>query len=297
MWPRLVPHELLHDLYGARSADRRRPGGGILSADECALLHRPRSASFDDVPWTAADAALVDEARHLLGPRQGGADDAIRRYGHIVVDEVQDLSALQLRMLARRSISGSMTVVGDIAQATAPVVGHHLGRRHPAPPGGQAAPHRGAHRELPDPGRGPRGGGPGAGRRRTGARGPEAGAPDRPRAPPGGRGPGGAGAATRAAAGGHGGPGGRRGAGRGGGTGAWPCWPRRRSSTTWRRPWWRRDCPLTRAEAPAAQPDRAGHPAAGRRGPRPGVRRRPGRRAGRPSPGRRPEGCARSTSP
>ncbi|HLH47431.1 MAG TPA: ATP-binding domain-containing protein, partial [Acidimicrobiales bacterium] len=39
-------------------------------------------------------------------------------YGHVVVDEAQDLSPMQLRMLARRSLSGSMTVVGDIAQAT-----------------------------------------------------------------------------------------------------------------------------------------------------------------------------------
>jgi DNA helicase IV len=44
----------------------------------------------------------------------------MRSFGHIVVDEVQDLSPMQLRMLARRSISGSMTVVGDIAQATGP---------------------------------------------------------------------------------------------------------------------------------------------------------------------------------
>ncbi|MGB7053591.1 MAG: UvrD-helicase domain-containing protein [Acidimicrobiales bacterium] len=118
MWPRLSPHELLHDLYGApplvAAASR-----GILDDDEQALLYRPRSTSFDDVEWTAADAALVDEARHLLGPRHAGADD-VRRYGHIVVDEVQDLSPMQLRMLTRRSLSGSMTVVGDIAQATAP---------------------------------------------------------------------------------------------------------------------------------------------------------------------------------
>jgi DNA helicase IV len=39
-------------------------------------------------------------------------------YGHIVVDEAQDLSPMQLRMLARRSPRGSMTVLGDIAQAT-----------------------------------------------------------------------------------------------------------------------------------------------------------------------------------
>ena len=41
-----------------------------------------------------------------------------RSYGHIVVDEVQDLSPMELRMVGRRSLSGSMTLVGDIAQAT-----------------------------------------------------------------------------------------------------------------------------------------------------------------------------------
>ena len=138
MWPRLSPHELLHDLYGAPpliAAAAR----GILSTEEQALLKRPRSSSFDDVAWTAADAALVDEARHLLGPRTGGADEALRKYGHIVVDEVQDLSPMQLRMLTRRSLAGSMTVVGDIAQATAPWapsswddIVEHLPRRRPA---------------------------------------------------------------------------------------------------------------------------------------------------------------------
>ncbi len=136
MWPRLSPHELLHDLFGARplvAAAAR----GMLSPEEQELLYRPRSASFDQVAWTPADAALVDEARHLLGPRQGGNDDVVRQYGHIVVDEVQDLSPMQLRMVARRSLSGSMTVVGDIAQATAPwspgswsdIVAHLPGRR------------------------------------------------------------------------------------------------------------------------------------------------------------------------
>ncbi|MDP9073749.1 MAG: ATP-binding domain-containing protein, partial [Actinomycetota bacterium] len=37
---------------------------------------------------------------------------------HIVVDEAQDLSPMQLRMLGRRSLSASITIVGDIAQAT-----------------------------------------------------------------------------------------------------------------------------------------------------------------------------------
>jgi DNA helicase IV len=138
MWPRLSPHELLHDLFGAppliAAASR-----GVLSAEEQALLHRPRSTSFEEVAWTPPDAALVDEARHLLGSRNGGTDDGVRKYGHIVVDEVQDLSPMQLRMLTRRSLSGSMTVVGDIAQATAPWaprswadITEHLPRRRPA---------------------------------------------------------------------------------------------------------------------------------------------------------------------
>jgi DNA helicase IV len=52
-------------------------------------------------------------------------EDEVRSFGHIVVDEVQDLSPMQLRMLARRSLSGSMTVVGDIAQATGPWAPQH----------------------------------------------------------------------------------------------------------------------------------------------------------------------------
>jgi DNA helicase IV len=63
---------------------------------------------------------LLDEAAVLLGPRRKrkGDDDEARTYGHIVVDEAQDLTPMQLRMVARRSLSGSLTIVGDIAQAT-----------------------------------------------------------------------------------------------------------------------------------------------------------------------------------
>src|SRR5207249_7654163 len=50
----------------------------------------------------------------------GEHTEEIRTYGHIVIDEVQDLTPMQLRMAARRSLNGSMTVVGDIAQATGP---------------------------------------------------------------------------------------------------------------------------------------------------------------------------------
>lgn len=119
MWPRLLPEELLHDLYGSPPlialASR-----GTLDSEEQADLYRPRSPVLEDIGWTPGDLALLDEARALLGPtrRRPTADDALRTYGHIVADEAQDLSPMQLRMLGRRSLSGSMTVVGDIAQAT-----------------------------------------------------------------------------------------------------------------------------------------------------------------------------------
>ena len=121
MWPVLTPQELLHDLFGA-PALLHLAGRGILDEAEIASLHRPRSASLEEIAWAAGDVPLLDEARVVLGaPKRAGADDGeIRNYGHIVVDEAQDLTPMQLRMLARRSLSGSMTVVGDVAQSTGP---------------------------------------------------------------------------------------------------------------------------------------------------------------------------------
>ena len=125
MWPLLTPAQLLHDLFGSKAL-LKLAAQGTIPESEYLLLHRERSESVADVRWTNADAALLDEARHLLGPkprRSGKIDDAdeIRTYGYIVVDEVQDLTPMQLRMVTRRSLSGSMTVVGDIAQATGPL--------------------------------------------------------------------------------------------------------------------------------------------------------------------------------
>ncbi len=119
MWPVLTPAQLLHDLFG--SAALIRSAGPDLSEAERDALYRPWHTSRDglQVMWTVDDVPLLDEAYDRLGPRPKKADlDEVRTYGHIVVDEAQDLSPLQLRMLTRRSLNGSMTVVGDIAQST-----------------------------------------------------------------------------------------------------------------------------------------------------------------------------------
>ena len=141
MWPVLTPAELLHDLFGSEAL-LRLAGRDLI--EDPVLLARDRCANIDDVVWSLDDAALLDQARELLGPRPGpkgkpDENDEIRTFGHIVVDEVQDLTPMQLRMLTRRSLSGSMTIVGDIAQATGPLapsdwdeVLEHLPDRRPA---------------------------------------------------------------------------------------------------------------------------------------------------------------------
>ncbi len=118
MWPRLAPHEFVHDLYGSRAL-LASAADGILSRTEQDLLFRPWSDDPDEAPFTRADLALIDESAVLLGPLRRDADEG-QPYGHVVVDEAQDLSPMELRMLGRRSRRGSMTVVGDIAQATGP---------------------------------------------------------------------------------------------------------------------------------------------------------------------------------
>ncbi len=70
-------------------------------------------ARRDADAWAANDLPLLDEAESLL---RGGT----RQFEHVVVDEAQDLSPMQLRMLARRARHRSMTVLGDLAQATGP---------------------------------------------------------------------------------------------------------------------------------------------------------------------------------
>ena len=98
---------------------------------------------------TIADVALLDELDELLGrprqpqrrtrnpfhvrdgvqevstyaDRQAAAraqqvqrDDDYREYAHVVVDEAQDVSPMQWRMLGRRGRLASWTVVGDPAQ-------------------------------------------------------------------------------------------------------------------------------------------------------------------------------------
>jgi DNA helicase IV len=203
LWPILTPERVLTALHTNESR-RRHAGRDVLTDDEVALLDRPA----DDLSWSDADVALLDEIVALVGDvparrakrRRAGADPIVERvladytpdcpvcateltfvpggegiegdrlrcdvcepvryfrpydllgdakalelrvihdsivtrnvsviadsgrpgdttYGHVVVDEAQDLSAMQWRALARRCPSFSMTVAGDQGQAIRP---------------------------------------------------------------------------------------------------------------------------------------------------------------------------------
>ncbi len=118
MWPVLTPAHLLHDLFGSKAL-LRSANRGAFTDEEILRLHRPREGHASEMIWRFGDVPLLDEARALLGYRPGKRDeDSVRTYGHICVDEAQDLSPMELRMIGRRSLNGSMTIVGDIAQAT-----------------------------------------------------------------------------------------------------------------------------------------------------------------------------------
>ena len=103
-WPAPKPEQVVRRLLASRESPATE---GLLDETEQRLLRRARSG------WSEADLPLLDEARAVLV-------EPPTRYGHVIVDEAQDLTPMQLRMVARRA-GGSFTLLGDIAQATGPV--------------------------------------------------------------------------------------------------------------------------------------------------------------------------------
>ncbi|HVU93208.1 MAG TPA: AAA family ATPase [Jatrophihabitans sp.] len=111
VWPELSAPSLLARLY-AEPEFLERCSRGTLTDAERALLYRAAPRSVRSIRWTPADTVLLDELDALL--------TGTETFVHAVVDEAQDLSAMQCRAVARRCPLGSVTVLGDLAQATTP---------------------------------------------------------------------------------------------------------------------------------------------------------------------------------
>ncbi|GAB2481740.1 AAA family ATPase [Luteococcus sediminum] len=155
-WPMLSAPRVLRRC--ADAAALHRIAGDLLSEQECELLAESY-AHLDDVDdhrhqsWSVADVALLDELVAIVGPIprheqeetslfvEGGEDvselvttaDLLRddrdldedephnTFAHVLVDEAQDITPMQWRMLRRRGPQASWTLVGDPAQSSWPV--------------------------------------------------------------------------------------------------------------------------------------------------------------------------------
>lgn len=148
-WPDLEATQVLRRLADRRVVDQ--VAAGILDADERAAL----ADSFVHPDFSVADIALLDELVALLGPIPVAADpdelvflnegsrmqelvtvaDQLSRgrevdphadpqdtFAHLLVDEAQDITPMQWRMLRRRGPAASWTIVGDPAQSSWPDV-------------------------------------------------------------------------------------------------------------------------------------------------------------------------------
>ena len=112
VWPSLTPQTFLVDLLSSRR-QLLAAGAGTLSETELDMLALPTGTQVTSWQWSVEDVPILDAADALL-------NGVAATYEHIVVDEAQDLSPLQLESIRRRSRAGSMTVLGDLAQGTSP---------------------------------------------------------------------------------------------------------------------------------------------------------------------------------
>ncbi|GAA0929027.1 AAA family ATPase [Kribbella koreensis] len=113
VWPKVVPEQVLHRLLSDADFLSQCAGEEFTAAECAALLWQKPARSWKSAKWSAADTLLLDELNDLIERDSGSL-------GHLVLDEAQDLSAMQLRALSRRCRTGSATVLGDLAQATTP---------------------------------------------------------------------------------------------------------------------------------------------------------------------------------
>lgn len=112
VWPRVRPEEIVAALLSGHAEPARATEGLLDPGEREALCWIRPPRSYRSARWSAADLVLLDEVAGLLARPPG--------YGHVVVDEAQDLSPMECRAIARRVPFGSLTVLGDLAQGTTP---------------------------------------------------------------------------------------------------------------------------------------------------------------------------------
>jgi DNA helicase IV len=77
----------------------------------------------DGLPITELESDDYLELGSSLSIEERSAGERAWRFGHVIVDEAQDLTPMQWRMIGRRARGHSMTIVGDVAQRTTGAAG------------------------------------------------------------------------------------------------------------------------------------------------------------------------------
>lgn len=103
LWPEARPTAVLAHVLST---------GEHLEHDQRAMVWATPPRTPAGARWSSADLALLDELADLV--------DRTPSLGHVILDEAQDLSPMQLRAVGRRASTGSLTVLGDLAQGTTP---------------------------------------------------------------------------------------------------------------------------------------------------------------------------------
>jgi DNA helicase IV len=112
VWPKVEAKRLVFRLLSSPEELARHASGLLAEEERKAIVWSPAPRGPGSVRWSHADLVLIDEAADLI--------ERTPSLAHVVVDEAQDLSAMQCRAIGRRCATGSATVLGDIAQGTTP---------------------------------------------------------------------------------------------------------------------------------------------------------------------------------
>ncbi len=127
VWPKLSPEQVLFRLLADPEYLAAAACGQFTEGEQAMLRWPTPYRSAKSAKWSVADIVLLDELADLI--------DRTPSLSHVMVDEAQDLSPMQCRALGRRCVTGSLTVLGDLAQGTSawaiddwPTVLTHLGK-------------------------------------------------------------------------------------------------------------------------------------------------------------------------
>jgi DNA helicase IV len=133
--------DALHRARAAEATDVRWTDADVALVDEADALLGPVEAALPrkrrrrnlDAEALAVGQRVIEDlgvgafmnaseiaARYAGNDGESDGPGELRTFGHVLVDEAQDLTPMQWRMLARRCPAGSFTIVGDLGQASRP---------------------------------------------------------------------------------------------------------------------------------------------------------------------------------